>query len=145
MFEPHPIAEGPLKGWFSWGNGEDPFETLTGPFGMKMAAGEPIICAFLPELRHLNIGGGVHGGCLATFADFAIFAISYPEIGSSSGVTVSLTVDYVGAARAGVLIRADGEVVRATRDLVFVRGAMRQEDRIIASFSGVIKRAQSKR
>ncbi|MFN7674210.1 MAG: PaaI family thioesterase, partial [bacterium] len=72
--KPQLVTEGAFANWSTWGNGSDPFETLTGPFYMKPLPEGGYICAFMPEERHCNGMGNIHGGCLMTFADFALFA-----------------------------------------------------------------------
>lgn len=144
MDRPEPLAPlevaepGPFQGWLTWA-GLDPWETRTGPFHFR-AEPDGIRCAFLVEQRHLNLMGAVHGGCLMTFADFALFAIAYPVIGGSPAVTVSLQGDFVAAAGEGDRIEATGEVVRAGRSLVFVRGLLHVAGRSILNFSGIIKK-----
>jgi len=136
---PRRVEEGPFAGWFTWA-GLDPYETMTGPFYAREEAGGGVRCAFQAEERHCNMMGAVHGGCLMTFADFALFAIATPVLGTGPAVTVTLNGDFVAAGRKGDRVEATGEVVRAGRSLVFVRGLIQVRDAPVLSFSGVIKR-----
>ena len=94
----------------------------------------------------MNGGGAMHGGCMMTFADFCLFAISHP-IREASGddapiMTVSLNGDFVGPAFEGDLIEGKGEVVRAGGSLMFVRGMIETGGKPMMSFSGVIKKVK---
>lgn len=137
--QPQLVTEGPFQGWCTWLYGDEPFETLTGPFHLRDEPDGTTRCGVLPEARHTNATGVLHGGFLMTFADFAMFAIARKEL-PGFAVTVSAHSDFVGAGRAGELLEATGEVVRATRSLVFVRGMMSQGATTVMTFSGVLKR-----
>ena len=132
------VTEGEFAGWWTW-QGHDPFESLLGPFYAKKVDGRPT-CAFRAEPRHMNGGGFMHGGCMMSFADFALFALSQKELAGSSAVTVSLNGEFLGPASAGERIEATGEVTKAGRSLVFTRGLLTAEGLPILSFSGVMKK-----
>ena len=129
----------PPEGWTMWENrdgpnGEyryDPFEQRAGPFWNNAAERS---CALYVEERHLNGGGAVHGGCLATLADMALFF----DVGRA--VTVSLTINYIGAARMGDWLVSRSREVRKTKHLVFCDGEITAGGpggRLVATFSGV--------
>ncbi len=88
----------------------------------------------------------MHGGCMLTFADFCLFALSHPHRTAkgddSPMVTVSLNGEFVGPAFEGDLIEARGEVVRAGGSLMFLRGLIETSGRPMMTFSGVIKRVR---
>lgn len=54
--------------------------------------------------------------------------------------TASLQMQFVSVARIGDFITCQPEVIRATRDLVSVRGLVKTGDKSIASAEGVWKR-----
>ena len=134
------ITEGEWAGWHCW-SARDPFEVLTGPFYSRLVDGEPV-CGMRVEDKHMNGLGGLHGGAMLTFADFALFAISARPRGGGPALTVNLSGDFLGSARVGERIEARGEVTKAGASLVFVRGLVTAEDerRPVLSFSGVIKK-----
>ncbi|ONF96538.1 PaaI family thioesterase [Sphingomonas jeddahensis] len=134
-----PVTEGEWAGWLRW-PGTDPFEDHTGPFFARYDAGGVIECGFRPEAKNSNGGGNVHGGALLTFADFALFMIASAVLPEFHGVTATLNAEFVGAARPSRLLTARGEVVKAGRSLIFVRGTIDDEGAAVMSFSGVIKR-----
>lgn len=133
------VESGEFAGWRTW-SPADPFEAHAGPFHHRQDPDGSVRCAFRVERRHLNGLGTVHGGCLMTFADHALFAIAWPEIGDTGGVTVHLAGDFLSPGREGDLIEARGDITRAARSLVFARGELFVADRCVLPFSGIIKR-----
>ena len=141
-YKPVPVTEGPWAGWYTWGEGADPYEQLTGPYYLREEADQSVLCGFTPERKNLNGGGAVHGGALMTYADFALFAHARTwALGHY--VTVQFESQFVGAGVEGVPIYSRGEVVRQTRSMLFVRGVMKQVDRTIFAFSGILKRVKT--
>ena len=114
------------------------FGTHVGPF-YRPIEGDGSTFGFWADERHGNKRGVVHGGMIATAFDVALGNASWAAAKQHPSATVQLTVQYVGALQLGEfgIIRAD--VVRATRSLVFIRGTMSVEDRIIATADGVWK------
>ncbi|HEY3697539.1 PaaI family thioesterase [Phenylobacterium sp.] len=137
-----PIAEGPWAGWAHWAN--DPFEALSGPFYTRRDADGRARCAFRTEPRHMNASGGLHGGCVMTFADFCLFVIAYDILQGSTAVTASFTGDFLGGVGVGALVECSGEVVKAGRSMVFVRGMITSADEPVMSFQAVIKKTGSR-
>lgn len=132
------VAEGEWAGWSYWPG--DAFEDMAGPFYMKFDADGRGRCAFRAEPRHMNGGGFMHGGCLLTFADSAIFAIARPELTGSHAVTMNLAGDFLDSARVGELIEATGEVTRAGGKTIFVRGLATADGRPVLSFTAIIRK-----
>jgi uncharacterized protein (TIGR00369 family) len=137
-WRPQPITEGEWAGWTGYDT--DPFETLTGPYYQRRDEAGRMVCAFRAEPKHMNGGGFMHGGCLATFADYALFAIAEDALQGTGSVTASLTCDFVDSARVGELIEARGEVVRAGGSMVFVRGLLETGGRPLLSFTAIVKK-----
>jgi acyl-coenzyme A thioesterase 13 len=133
------VPNGPFRGWMSWSEGADPFETAIGPFCFR-GEGADLRCGFEPTPSHLNGGGTVHGGALMSFADFALFAIAHNDLAGAKAVTVAFNCEFLAPGGLGAMIEAKGEVLRATRSLVFVRGLMMQEARTLLAFSGALKK-----
>jgi acyl-coenzyme A thioesterase 13 len=139
--KPKAVTEGPFAGWSTWGNGSDPFETLTGPFYMRaLATGGGYECAFMPEAHHANGMGNIHGGALMTFADFALFAHAHDHMSAHPCVTMQFESQFVGGAQVGTMITSAGEIVRATRTMIFIRGLISQGDRPVLAYSAILKR-----
>ena len=138
--DPIALTEGPFKGWLTWGDGRDPFETLCGPLCFRVEADGRVRAAFMLEHKHLNGGGNAHGGALMTFADFALFALAHPVLNGQHAVTVTFNCELAGAGATDAPIYAEGRVVRETRSMVFVQGVLEQNGAAIMSFSGVLKK-----
>ena len=133
-----PLPEGPWRGW-SVLAGHEPFEGLVGPFYTRRERDGSYTTGFRPSERHLNSSGIVHGGAIATFADYSLFMIAFEAVQGRPSVTVTLDTEFLRAARAVNLLTGRGDVLRATKSLVFVRGLITSEDTPVVSFSGVIK------
>ncbi|MEH6409974.1 MAG: PaaI family thioesterase [Hyphomonas sp.] len=131
------VTEGEFKGWKTWP--EEPFEHDTaGPFYMR-TDDQGQVAAFRAQRKHMNAGGVMHGGCLMTFADFALFAIAHHGMEGVYGLTVAFTSEFLDGALEGELIEARGEVLRQGRSLTFVRGLVTANGRPVLNFSGTIK------
>lgn len=130
--------EGEFAGWRYW-NG-DPFENRAGPFYMRREADGSVTSAFRTEDRHMNGAGSIHGGCLMTFADFALFSIATDALGTDMGVTMNLSADFLGGAGPSVLIEARGDVTRGEGKTIFARGLVTADGAPALSFTGIIRR-----
>ena len=139
MSGPRLITEGEWTGWRYWGD-DDPFEAQSGPFYFREEADGRVTCAFRAQKKHMNGGGFMHGGCMMTFADFALFAIAWQELKDVRAVTVSLNGEFISAGAVGDLVEATGEIVKAGGSLVFIRGTLSVGGRAMMTFSGVIKK-----
>jgi uncharacterized protein (TIGR00369 family) len=135
------VTEGEWAGWSCYPGG-DPFEDLAGPFYYRVGDDGRPVCAFRAERRHMNGGGFMHGGCVMTFADFALFVIARDVIDGSRTVTATFNAELVGTAREGDLVECTGEVVKAGRSMVFVRGLISNAGEPVASFSSVLKKTR---
>ena len=140
--EARQAGEGEFAGWSRF-RGEN-FEDAAGPFFWRREADGAVRCAFRAERKHMNAGGRMHGGCLMTFADMALFAISRHELGTARAVTVALDNQFLDAGLEGELIEATGEVTRAGGSLIFARGQVFSGARTLLTFSGVIKKIRPK-
>ena len=132
------VTEGEFAGWYNWSH--DPFETRSGPFFMKREEDGSYVSAFRAEDRHMNGAGFMHGGCLMTFADFALFAIATDELRGDNAVTMNLSSDLLGSVKPGALVEARGEVTRGGGKTVFVRGMITGDGEPALSFTGIIRR-----
>ena len=132
------ITEGEFAGWKTWKN--EPFEYETaGPFYLRIDDKGPV-AAFRAERKHMNASGAMHGGCLMTFADYALFAIA-DEVLGGYGVTIAFTSEFLDAALVGEYLEARGDILRNGRSLTFIRGIVTANHRPVLNFSGTIKKA----
>ena len=123
------VTEGEWAGW-SFYPGGDPYEDLAGPFYYRIDERGPV-CAFRAEHKHMNGGMFLHGGCVMTFADFCLFVIARDVLKDSHSVTATFIGD---------LVECRGEVVKAGRSMIFVRGLITCKDEPVMSFSAVLKK-----
>lgn len=125
--------------WSGWSISEgDPFNAHVGPFYFQ-GEGDATVCAMRVASHHLNGGGSLHGGALATFADFSLFAFA-GLTGDGDAVTIGLNCDFVGTAMLGDRLICRGEVIRKTGSMVFLRGLISCEAAPVMAFSGVLKK-----
>ncbi len=125
----------------------DPFEDHTGPFyfrieGDARKAGS-VHCVLPTEARQANYAGGVHGGAILTFADYALCLVAGRAAdggtNTSFAMTVSIAVEFLSAGRIGPPLEAMGEPLQVTGRLAFARGSVIQEGKTIALWSGVVR------
>jgi uncharacterized protein (TIGR00369 family) len=133
-----PVREGEFAGWSMWQS--DAFEQRAGPFYERQDTEGRWVCAFRAEQRHMNGGGFMHGGCLMTFADSAIFTFARAALRGHHSVTVNLSGDFLASVQVGELLEARGEVTRGGHKTVFVRGLATADGRPVLSFTAIIKK-----
>ena len=98
------------------------FAEANGPWFEK-AEGDRLIRGFLPEKRHANSLGIVHGGMLAAFLDSAMGTAVFHTL-QRRAVTLRLTLDYLGPGRIGDWLQAEGWVVGHDEHVAQVRGRL---------------------
>lgn len=136
-------TSGEFAGWWTWTR--DNFEVHNGPFWHREDEHGAIRCALRIQKKHVNGSGAVHGGCLLAFADYCLFAIAHKVLMGGRGVTLSLASEFIDAAYEGDMIEGHGEVVRAGRSILFLRGTLTCSGRPVLTFSGTIKRINAPR
>ncbi len=134
------VESGEWAGWMGYQG--DPFEDLTGPFHYRMDETGQAVSAFRAERKHMNGSGNMHGGCLMTFADYALFIIGREALKDVGSVTASLNGEFIDGAVEGEFIEARGELVRAGGSLVFIRGLITTGGRPLFTFSGIVKKVR---
>jgi acyl-coenzyme A thioesterase PaaI-like protein len=135
------VTDGEWAGWQCY-PGADAFEDLAGPFYYRIGDDGRPVCAFRAEPKHMNGGLFMHGGCVMTFADFCLFVIARDVIDGSRTVTATFNGEFVGTAHEGALVECTGEVVKAGRSMVFVRGLIQSGGEPVMSFSAVLKKTR---
>ena len=103
----------------------NPFNEMVGPF-YERRRGTEVSLGLRIEHRHCNSRDICHGGLLATLADLAL---GYAALeagktagGQSSFVTVSLSLDLAGSAKAGDWVESEVEVHKTGARLAFANG-----------------------
>jgi uncharacterized protein (TIGR00369 family) len=114
------------------------FSQHNGPYYFKRD-GDDFRLGFRVLARHCNSYGVVHGGMVMTFAD-RLLASAVAMKAPHRMLTVRMTTDFIGMARAGEWVEGTGRVTRAGRSLVFVEGsATVLGGRPVFTASGVFK------
>jgi len=137
-YKSEPVMTGEWAGWGRYDT--DAFEAMSGPFYGRREPDGSVLCAFRTERKHMNGGGSIHGGCLVTFADYAIFMIADHVLKDSGSVTASINAEFLDGVGEGEFVECRGEVVRAGGSLVVVRGIVSTSGRPLLSFSATIKK-----
>jgi len=116
----------------------DPFEAYVGPFFDRRHVGE---LAFGMRIapRHANARGVAHGGALLTFADATLGSCVWESSGHAWCVTVNMQAQFVRAVAVGEVVTVRPEIVRTTREIVFVRGDYMVEDRPVMTVTSLWK------
>jgi len=95
-----------------------------------------------PGIHLNNQMGQLHGGAILGMIDVGIFAALYFVVDhQTGGVTLDLATQFLAAGRGEIHTDIVLEVMRNTRNLVFVRGTVEQEPGVaIAAFSATIRK-----
>lgn len=116
----------------------DPFEAYLGPYFDRIVDGAHEFAFFVDD-RHTNAAGIAHGGALLTFADAALGYALWNATDRAPCVTVSQQSNFLSPANVGDLIVCRPEVVRKTREIVFMRADFKAGDRTIFTAAAVWK------
>lgn len=120
-----------------------PFIFHNGPLYAKWT-GERLLLGFRVEERHSNPLKVCHGGMLATFADMLIPCAAMYQSGMERRFlpTISLQIDYMGAASLGAWVQGEAEVLRSTRNMLFGQGLVTADGEPALRVSGIFKMGQ---
>ena len=102
---------------------------------------ERLLLAFRVGEQHTNLGGVLHGGMLATFADTLLpYCAMYQALGGRRFLpTISLQIDYLAPATIGAWVQGSADVLRMTRNMLFMQAIITADDTPIARVSGIFK------
>lgn len=95
--------------------------------------------------EHSNLRDHIHGGALAGFIDMALFAAGR-SFGVLSGPasTLDMSIQFITGGAIGVATEAHIELLRETGRLLFLRGLVVQDEVMVASFLGTIRKPSQK-
>ena len=135
------ITTGELAGWTRWRREPDGrFAAMLGDFYFREAAGGGVECRMETDRRHSNGMGYIHGGCIMSFIDMAMFGFIFRQLEKGAAVTLSCATDFLSAGIVGQPIEASGEILKETGKMLFVRGLVTQGGVIVASFTGTMRK-----
>ncbi|UOA29413.1 PaaI family thioesterase [Pseudosulfitobacter sp. DSM 107133] len=117
----------------------DGFMALIGPLLRATDADRNHSYALQTGAQHKNHLGIVHGGVLTSLLDQVIAITAWNAADRQPTVTVQMETRFLGAARAGDLLKVHPSIRQATRSLIFVDADITCDGRQIASASAVMK------
>lgn len=106
---------------------------------LSKAPGEPRRFGFMPEAKHLNGGGNIHGGVLMSLVDTILGFTAQGGTATKAAATVTLNTDFLSGGVAGEIVWGTAHVTRATRSLIFVAGELTQGSKTLMTASGIWK------
>jgi len=111
----------------------DPWEPL-----FSRVLGDRVMIGFHVREAHTNSRGMLHGGLIAALTDNAM-GLSCVAVLTAAGhkpagglVTVSLAIDYVGAAKLGQWVAVDTQYVKTGKTLCFAQAFVMADGEVIA-------------
>jgi len=121
------------------------FNAAVGPFWERVE-GEQITLGIFVEDRHTNMHiGTIHGGVVMTLSDLGLGSAIRPVHGDLcySCVTASLNVQFLSVARVGDFVTVHPEILRTSKQMLFIRGLLKVGEKTIASAEGIWKVMES--
>tara|TARA_A100001011_G_C14038121_1_gene726606 strand:+ start:109 stop:510 length:402 start_codon:yes stop_codon:yes gene_type:complete len=88
---------------------------------------------------HLNKREITHGGFICSLIDAGAGTAVYRTTGQKSCVTVSLDVKFIAPTRINDEIIGNVQILKKTKNMVFVNCILKKKDQLVASASGVWK------
>ena len=130
-------------GWWEWRLPDQTrFNAAVLGLSLVRPEGDKARFRIFPEHHLTNINNNIHGGVVMALIDIAMFAgasvLLQKDLGL--GLTVEVHNHFVGPGDSGRPLDALVEVVKEAGRLVFLRGTVVQEDHIVSSFSGIIRK-----
>ncbi len=126
-FEPYPAGGG--------------FMAVNGPLYLFDRDGV-VKLGFRVEPRHTNPLGICHGGMMASYCDMLLPISAHRKeeaLARRFLPTISLQIDYLAAAPLGAWVEGEGQILRATRNMVFAQGLVTADGTPVARVSGIFK------
>jgi uncharacterized protein (TIGR00369 family) len=116
------------------------FIAQNGPLYARLV-GDRLQLGFRVEERHTNPLNICHGGMLATFADMLLPCVALYQAGIERRFlpTISLQADFLAQATLGAWVQGQGEVLRTTRNMIFVQALVTVDSELAMRISGVLK------
>ena len=117
-----------------------PFIEVNGPFYARLD-GQRLLLGFRVEERHSNPLQMCHGGMLASFADMMLpCAAMYQTYTDRRFLpTISLQIDYLAPARLGAWVQGQADILRSTRNMIFIQGLVMADGEPALRISGIFK------
>ena len=91
------------------------------------------------EENNLNTAGITHGGYIASIIDSGAGTGAYRAANYSMCVTISLDIKFIGATKLGDEITGFVKILKRTKSMIFLICHLKNNEKIIASASGIWK------
>ena len=117
------------------------FIEVNGPLYLRQQ-GDQVRLGLRVEPRHVNPMGNLHGGMMASFCDMLLpLSVHYQDATLADRFlpTISLQIDYLAPSPLGCWLEGTGQLLRATRSMVFAQGLVTADGVPCARASGVFK------
>jgi uncharacterized protein (TIGR00369 family) len=89
---------------------------------------------------HTNGRGLIHGGLIAALADNAMgYSCAQATGWTTSFVTISLAVDFVGSAEIGQWCSIESDVIKTGKTICFAQSLIKADDVVIARANGTFR------
>lgn len=141
-FTCEPDPENP--GWHRWKLADETRfnEAVLGRMLLRTEGENHCRVRIFPQHHHTNSAGNIHGAITLGLIDIALFAAMFVlrGVNAAGSVTLGVETQFIGAGNPAKPLDAVVEVLRETRRLGFLRGLVEQEDQLVASFSGTIRK-----
>jgi len=117
-----------------------PFIGVNGPFYARLE-GQRLLLGFRVEERHSNPLKMCHGGMLASFADMLLPCAAMYQTASDRRFlpTISLQIDYLAPAMLGAWVQGQADILRSTRNMIFIQGLVTADGEPALRISGIFK------
>lgn len=110
---------------------------MVGPYFTKKTEAS-ILVGLRIEEQHINYVDIAHGGVLATLADVALSLQAHrAEDPPLNATTISLTTNFLGPAKLGDWLEAEGRIDRMGKRVCYASGEIRTGNRVIMTMTGV--------
>ena len=124
-FEPH-FRKSPLT---------DPWEPL-----YSKRTDKAVIIGLRLAKPHTNGRGLIHGGLIAALSDSAMgYSCAHVMGWTTSLVTISLAVDFIGTAKVGQWCAVETEVIKTGSTICFAQSLVKADDAVIARANGTFR------
>ena len=89
--------------------------------------------------NHLNAAGITHGGYLCALIDAGAGTSAHRSADNNPCVTISLDIKFIGSSKIGNKILGKVRILKKTNSLIFLFCELKNQNKIIASASGIWK------
>lgn len=144
----HPVVPGPIRdgpdadGFFGWTFSGSGFNATLGRILSRAEGADMVRVRIAAGPDRGNVQGALHGGFLLGFLDQALFIgpTSTGRLPFASAVTLSVSTQFVAAGRIGPPLDCLVEIVRETGRLLFLRGTMEQDGRVVLVWQATLSK-----